>query len=428
MKTIDRKKQPDIKSIEEFSLKSPQEQKLDNGIPTYCFDAGTQDVIRIDCIFEAGTWHQDTKLTAFSTIKMLTEGSKNYTAAQIAEVFDAHGAFLETESERDNACISLYTLNKHLKTLLPYFTELIREPIFPEHELDVFLSNKKQEHLVAMQRVNFLAKIKFIEQLFGKDHPYGKMAQIEDYDQVDRSDLINFHKKYYHSGNLKIILSGKIKTDSFHLINTYLGNKDWRKNKAIEEKTYPIQPLVDKKIFVPKQNALQSGIRIGKILFTKHHNDFFGMYILNTILGGYFGSRLMSNIREDKGYTYGIGSGLVSMKHAGYLYISSEVGADVRKEAVKEIFKELELLKKKPVSNEELDLVKNYLYGSFLRSIDGPFALADRFISMFHYGYDFKEYYQRYFDTIKKITSDDLLHLANTYFDIDTFSETVIGQ
>jgi predicted Zn-dependent peptidase len=152
------------------------------------------------------------------------------------------------------------------------------------------------------------------------------------------------------------------------------------------------------------------------------------MLVLNMILGGYFGSRLIKNIREDKGYTYGIGSGIISMKNAGYFYIASEVGADVRKQAVHEVYKEIERLRKEPVPSGELSLVKNYMTGSFLRSIDGPFALADKLKGIMDYDLDFTKYYSQYIQTIKNITSKQLLELANKHFGEDSIYETVVGK
>jgi zinc protease len=429
MKTLDRTKQPEINTLAKVSLQKPEKITLDNGILVDSFNAGTQDVVKVECVFQAGTWYQDKKLIAFSTIKMLTEGTKNYTAAKLAEIFDSHGAFIETEAEKDNSFISLYCLNKHLGELLPVMAEMIKEPTFPQNELSIFLKNTKQDQLVSMQRVSYLARVKFAEQIFGEAHPYGQNAGIEDYDNVKRNDLINFHKKNYHAGKLRIIVSGKIDKNTIKHINTCFG-KSFPKQVGGSEKERKTErkTSTDKKIFSPQKNALQSGIRIGKILFTKKDPDYFGMLILNTILGGYFGSRLIKNIREDKGYTYGIGSGIMSLKNAGYFYITSEVGADVRKPAVKEVYKEIERLRNELVPAAELNLVKNYMIGSFLRSIDGPFAIAERYLGILDYGMDFNSYYNKYIQTIKNITSKQILSLANKYLQEDSFYETVVGK
>jgi predicted Zn-dependent peptidase len=160
---------------------------------------------------------------------------------------------------------------------------------------------------------------------------------------------------------------------------------------------------------------------------TKTHKDFHSLTVLNTILGGYFGSRLMTNIREDKGYTYGIGSGMIPLKKAGYFFISTEVGVEVCNKAIDEIYIEINRLRNESISEKELILVKNYMIGSFLRSIDGPFALANRFKSIMEYDLDYS-YYDDYISTIKNIKASDLLNLANKYLDPNSMTEVVAGK
>ena len=166
---------------------------------------------------------------------------------------------------------------------------------------------------------------------------------------------------------------------------------------------------------------------MGKILFNKTHPDFMGLTVLNTVFGGYFGSRLMMNIREDKGFTYGIGSGLVSLHNSGFFFITSEVGADVSKDAINEIYKELRKLTEEKIPEDELNLVRNYMLGSFMRSIDGPFALAEKYKSVLEYNLDF-DYYLKFIETIKNITSNDLLNLAQKYFTEDSMIELLVGK
>jgi predicted Zn-dependent peptidase len=151
------------------------------------------------------------------------------------------------------------------------------------------------------------------------------------------------------------------------------------------------------------------------------------MLVVSTILGGYFGSRLMANIREDKGYTYGIGSNIISKLHAGHFYISTEVGADVTNQALTEIYKEIALLRDELVADEELELVKNYLTGTFLRSIDGAFSLAQKFTGVYFYnlGYD---YYTKYIDTLKNITPENIKDFACKYLQEEDLYELVVGK
>ena len=151
------------------------------------------------------------------------------------------------------------------------------------------------------------------------------------------------------------------------------------------------------------------------------------MLVLNTILGGYFGSRLMKNIREEKGYTYGISSHIISLHHSGYLTIVSEVGADVYKKAITEIYKEIKILREKPVPYDELTLVKNYLLGELLRMFDGPFALADSFRSILEYGLNY-DFFNKGIDTVKNITPEEILSLARKYLNEESFTQVVAGR
>jgi zinc protease len=163
------------------------------------------------------------------------------------------------------------------------------------------------------------------------------------------------------------------------------------------------------------------------LAINRKHEDFSGLQILNTVLGGYFGSRLMNNIREDKGYTYGIGSGISSLQQAGYLFMATEVGADVCSAALTEIYKEIELLKNEPIGEEELNLVRNYMLGSMLGSLENVFSHADKFKNIYFSGLDY-DYYTNYIATVKAITAEDLLAIANKYLTTDHFIEVVIGK
>jgi predicted Zn-dependent peptidase len=179
--------------------------------------------------------------------------------------------------------------------------------------------------------------------------------------------------------------------------------------------------------FIEKPDAIQSAVRVGRLLFNKKDPDYFKFQVLNTVLGGYFGSRLMANIREDKGYTYGIGSGLASLVNGGYFFISTEVGVDVTNNTLSEIYKEIKLLREQPVNNEELETVRNYVLGQFLRSVDGPYSLADKFKAIWEFGLGY-DYFENYFKAVKTITPKEIQELANKYLQEEDLIELVVGK
>jgi predicted Zn-dependent peptidase len=179
-------------------------------------------------------------------------------------------------------------------------------------------------------------------------------------------------------------------------------------------------------VHVEKKDALQTALRIGKILFNKEHEDYIAFTILNTILGDYFGSRLMKNIREDKGFTYGIGSFLSEIRHTGYFIIATEVGKDFTEQTTEEIKKEIDRLQTELISDEELNLVRSYLLGQILKSADGPYATMDLYTAVEQHDMDL-EFYNRYIHGIRTITPSELLEMARKYLNWDSFSVISVG-
>ena len=427
MQTIDRTVSPAFKTVEKIEMIQATEKKLRNNIPVYSINAGSQELIKVEFFFSAGMFQQIKPLQAATVNAMLEEGTLKMTAAQIADAVDYYGAFLEVGVSQDHASVVLYTLNKHLKSTLSVVEDVIKNATFPEDELDTHLTNKKQKFHVNNQKVATVARKRFTELIFGEKHPYGINVQEADFEKIKRTDLIDFYRSFYCSGNCKIVLAGKINDDVFSLLDEHFGDNDWSSVNSLEKNTVEIISCKEREQLIFKEDALQSAIRIGKVLFNKTHPDFQSLQILNTVYGGYFGSRLMSNIREDKGYTYGIGSGIASLQNSGYFFISTEVGVDVCKNAINEIYLEMDRLRNELIPADELQLVKNYLLGTFLRSVDGPFAMADRFKGILEYnlGYD---YFDKYIATIKGISASQLRDLANTYFDKESMIELVVGK
>jgi len=427
MEILDRTIAPPFGKIGKVDFIKHQEYNLDNGIPVYLINAGTEEVARIELLFNAGDWYANKSLIASTTNSMLNEGTRKHSGTQLAEKIDYYGAFLETEAQQDFSFVSLYSLNKHLGNVLPYLKEVILDSVFPEKEFNILIQNKKQKWMLSNEKVGDLCRKHFNRLLFGNNHPYSLIADEEDFDNLRREELIAFYNNQYKSNLCQIIVAGKVDESIVALLNKQFGGNDWGGSNTNIVKDYSINPLQEMKNYMPMEGAIQSAIRIGKRMFTKTHPDYLSMTILNTVLGGYFGSRLMTNIREDKGYTYGIGSGIASLLHDGMFYIGTEVGANVCNNALEEIYKEINILRTDLIPNEELDLVKNYLMGSYLKSLDGPFALADKYIGIKVYGLDY-DYYDKYLDTLKNITSEQMLQLAKEYLDTDSLYELVVGK
>lgn len=424
---LDRKTAPEFKTIDKIDVQQAVENTLNNGIKVYTINAGSQELCKIEFLFKAGMYFQPKALVASATNNLLETGTKSYTANELSDKIDFYGSFFECSVDQDYSSLVLFSLNKYLEKSLALVEEIIKYPTFPQDEFSIYVSNKKQKHLVNSQKVNVLARRRFSELIFGAKHPYGLNVQDSDFDTIALNDIKDFYKKYFTSANCTIVASGKLPSNLMEVLNEFFGQSSW--GDRIDTSVPPIKldTTTTQVHFQLKEDAIQSAIRVGRPLFNKTHPDYFKFQILNTILGGYFGSRLMANIREDKGYTYGIGSSLSSLVNGGYFYITTEVGVDVTNQTLTEIYKEIKNLREDLVDDFELETVRNYVLGQFLRSIDGPFALSDKFKAVWEFGLDY-DYFTNYFNAVKSVTPSEIRDLANKYLSEKDLIELVVGK
>ncbi|MCC7050229.1 MAG: insulinase family protein, partial [Bacteroidia bacterium] len=385
-----------------------------------------QELNRIDVVFNAGTVCQAKPLIASTVNALMREGTSKFSSLQISETLDYYGAFLEQNVNHFNASFSLYSLNKHTQSVIEIFLDILFNPIFPEKEFELYQQKQLQNFKINQQKVGTVARNKFPSLLYGQNHPYGRVAEEKDFLSLQISDVKKFYQQFYQNKIAYILVSGKINDVLIQLIQQQFGTLS-QSRKNIDSNYWTASPTPQRKIFIEKKDAIQSAIRIGRVLFSKNHTDYFNFQVLNTVLGGYFGSRLMSNIREEKGYTYGIGSGILSLQKGGMFFITTETGAQVTALAVKEIYAEIKKLREELVSEEELSTVKNYMLGVLLKDAEGPFAQAEKFKGIYDFGLNY-DYYTQYFNAIKNTTSKKLRELANQYLKQEDLVELVVGK
>ncbi|MFA6086626.1 M16 family metallopeptidase [Mucilaginibacter sp.] len=426
MSILDRRTAPEFNGVDNINLIRPLQTRLTNGCNVFTFDSGDQDLVRIEWVFGNLRFNPKKPLLNVAVNTMLTDGTSKLNAAQIADKIDFYGAFLQVDYSYDNSQITLYTLTKHLKTTLDVIKDIVTDSIFPEKELETFVRNQQQKLQVSMQKNDFVARRIFNKALYGETI-YGLGAEPEDFKSLTREDLLAHFKQMYQPSNCTIIIAGKADPEILEAVNQAFEGA-WGDVTLPADISQPdLEPSAERFFYSEKADALQSAIRIGTPFVNRIHPDFPALQVLNTVLGGYFGSRLMANIREDKGYTYGIGSGMTSFKQTGAFFIASEVGADVCKSAVEEIEKEINLLKENLIDEKELSLVRNYMLGALLGSLENVFSHADKFKNLYFAGLDY-DYYDRYTQTVKTITAEELQILANKYWNFADFYKVIVGK
>ncbi|MDY0077898.1 MAG: pitrilysin family protein [Bacteroidales bacterium] len=423
---LDRRKAPSLVKSDSLSLNEPRKLALDNGMPLFVFESPIHPAVRVDIVFDAGSIWQNKKLVADTTIKMLKEGTTSYSAGSIASKTDYYGAFFDLQAARDTAWISLYSLKNHLPKLLPILKSMLTEASFRNRDFKLKNSRQKQAFITNNQKPKQIARMAFNELAFGADTAYGQTAHEVDFDLLNNKDLVEFYQQHFHPKNAYMIISGAVDKNHIQLINNTLGGQ-WRQG-VIEKSMLPLTHVFEPG-YTPilRKNALQSAVMMGKPLMLRQDPDYIPFLLLNTLLGGYFGSRLMTNIREDKGYTYGINSQVMPMRHATTFAISTQTGAAVTQNALKEINLELDRLRNEIVSDDELELVKNYLNGSYLRALDGVFNQAERFRSAYDSGLGM-QFYVESLKRIQETTADEINALAIKYLDPKSMRTVVVGD
>ena len=418
---LNRNTPPEFQPTKAISLSPLQTLSICEGVNLFSLSNSNLEVFRLEVVFRAGSYFGNQFGASFFTSKLMPNGTKEKNANQIAEKFEQFGGFLEVNQNQERLIVTLHGLTKYFEKYLPDLVELIFEPTLPIEELEIQKNITKQSYLVNIEKTAVLCNKSFRESLFGQNHAFGKTLDAAEIELINRAEIEKFHLDFIKNAPFNLFLTGNISSKEENLLNKYFSiSRINRKN--LEIVSPEILPVF--KTNIEKENSVQSSIRLGKRMFNRHHKDFFKFMVFNTLFGGYFGSRLMKNIREEKGLTYGINSSLVPLADSGYWNIGTDVNKENVSKAIDEINVEIEKMKHEVVTDEELQLVKNYMKGSILNSTNTVFDIMDKHKAMIHENLE-KDFYDNMLGKIDGVSVKDIIEMANVYM-ID-ISSAVVG-
>ncbi len=395
----------------EVDVQQAEKRILRNGVALYWLASEDFEVLRISFVFRAGSSVQTVPFSASAVVNLLSEGSTERSAQQIAEQLDYYGSWYDVNIDRDYAYVNFASLSKFFDRTIEVAEEILLRPAFPEEELRTYAAKRKQRLAIDRTKVDIEAREAFARALFGATHPYGISSDEGLYDSLTRSQVVDFYRRFYTAERCFVVCSGRIGERELQAIGALA--EQFPHGSPEIEPPFPTPETVHAD-FVAHPGAVQSSLRLGRLLFPRQHPDFVGMQVVATALGGYFGSRLMQNLRERNGYTYGVVAAMVNFERAGYFAVATQVGSDVTREALEAIYHEIELLRTEPMPEEELELVKNMMTGEMMRILDGPFGIADVTIENILCGCDntvIGENVRR----IRRMTPHDVWVLARKY-------------
>lgn len=414
---LDRSLAPVFKKPEIFKIPPVDKSKLSNGIPYFEISTASQPAIKFEMIFRGGNSMEPQTGLSFFTSKMLTAGTRKLSATAIEEQIALYGAFLDVSSGHDHVALTVYCLEKYLPEVLEIVHQLLNEATFPATELHNLKNIQLQTLRVNKEKTTYLATILLRSHFYKNDHPYSRILDEKDVKEIDKDKLIGFYPELFDMATCSIFVSGGGK-NCFELINSVFG-KD--KISMPSGNLTTTMPEYNSGTFhLDKDGALQSSIRIAFPTIPQSDEEYPALALCNEILGGYFGSRLMKNIREDKGFTYGIHSSIINLLDGSYWICGTDVRKEVKDETIQEVIKEVNRLCNEPVSDDEMETVKNYMLGSFLNSLNTPFSIMEKFKSVYYHNLQ-DTYYEDLFREIEQADAYRLMDLYNKYFKKENF-------
>lgn len=387
--------------------------------------AGSTSLVKMDILFDAGTAVQPQMLCAGAANKLLTVATEKMNADELAEFLDFRGVVVEPGLSPTQSSLTVYMLRRLADEVVPVVADMLCRPLYAEEDFRLWQASRRQELSTLSQRTSHIARKMFFETLFGTEHPLGRYAMVDDVDLLQLDTIKDFWRRHYGMEGCSVVLSGCVDDGLLSLTGKYFGRQT-KATKPVLLSAITKEGTACRKVH-HMESATQTSLRIGRVLPLRWDEpDYARLMLLVNILGGYFGSRLMSNLREDKGFTYGVRARTQIFSGVIVFYIVADVAAGTAEAAVEETRKELRRLCEEPIGDDELDLAKTVLAGDFLRSVDGVFELSARYCDMLGAGID-----ERLTDNIraalKETTAAQLQELAQRLLDEGSMTICLAG-
>ena len=421
MKTV-----PEIKPVVVEKMVLPLETVMPNGVSLYTLAGGGKHIVRFELLFKGGYAVQKKPLQATFTNRMLREGVDGMSSEEISRRLDYYGAWMETYSSQNCNHVVLYCLRKHSLPLIAMLEDLIKRPLFPDTNLEIVRRNGKAHFEVNSKRVDMVAQRHFENALWGEGHPLAHIVEPGDYDNITRDDLLWYYNNFYSSLNLSVFVSGDVDDVVNSAVIESFGMNEWGVADFRTDVFVPSPSSLTGRRNVKIEGTLQTAVKIGFMAMEVSNPDFHKFRFLTVLLGGYFGSRLMSNIREDNGYTYHISAEVDAYGKRNAFMISSETANEYVELCIEEIYKELDSLCNDSITDVEVEHVRNYILGEMCRECEGVTAKSEVFVNALLSGESFVSV-NEYLDVVKNVTAKELNAIAKKYFNSEKMIEVVAG-
>lgn len=424
--TLNRSIAPNVKDFGLLNIPNCRQLTLDNGVKLNIIDHGEFDVNRLTISWMGGAYDVDSFASLMLTCDLMREGSKFHTGAEIAEILDFNGAWLRSNHHSHHTALILHSLNSKFNEVLPIIVESIESPTFPQQEFEINKEKIARRKEINLTKVAYLSNQSNHRLIYGNNHPCAKDETPNDVRNITLDDIRSTHNNIFVADGCELFLAGRITPSIEDSLNKWFGNLPTEK-PHIPQRIIPISPTPQKIDIINIENALQCAISMSIPAIPRSHPDYIDLRYVIMALGGYFGSRLMTNIREDKGYTYGISAALLGNWEGGVATISTQCDNSYASAVIEEVKKEIDLLKANNFSDEELTRLKRYAMTQIAGVLDSPFSIMDYYENIRHVLTP-PDYFLSMQQCLNNLTSERIAELAKKYLNTDDLRISIAGD
>ena len=407
---MDRTLAPASFPIKNFNFRNYRKIILNGHINGLVIPDRRYPICTLEIIFRSGSWFEKNPGVSFLTGKIILEGTNSKNGEEIALAFEYMGTHIEIQTTVDNSRIRLFATQKHIDSSLALLREILFTPSFPEYEFEVIKNLKAEQIKMQLAKNNFFASTYFNQLLFGKDHPYGRYLKVKEIHERSLSEIKKFFQLEFQN-DPKVILCGDIDDNVIEKTALLLKNVN---NNGQKMPHFKIRPNYDHQT-IERSDSVQASLRLGTQTIQRGHPEIHKLTVANKLLGGFFGSRLMKKLREEKGLTYGVYSSLIHVQQASYWLISTEVKKDNTEHSLEIIHAIITELAQKFPSPTEVEMLKNFLKGKFLSSLNSILDIASIYTLLFVNDINI-QFLTNYLKTIDTIHPRDISEMIQKYY------------
>lgn len=411
--TLDRTTPPPTYPIGNLSLPSPEEKTLPNGTRLLTLQGGDWNVCNLAILYPGGFCEARSSAVPMLCATLLAEGSEGHSGAEINDFYDFHGAYFGAMAAAHYTTVMLSWLPSMGEGLLPLTAEILAKPTFPEEAILPYKQQLEAALLAKQAKTSYKSLKEATRLIMGPDNANAMPETVEEIHAASRQSILDWHKRVFTAKGAIAFLSGKFSDETVKEVEQFLMSLP-AEEPAVEVELDPYRPLDPQTVQIEMPGAMQCSVAMAMPAPPRTSPDYVALRFATIALGGYFGSRLMMNIREDKGYTYGINAALLGTLDGSYIQISADTDKKYLADLVEETKKVIESMATVPLSPDELQSLVQHVSSSLLDTLNSPFAIMDYYRTFVTAGIP-DGYFQAQLALLKSLTPQTIMDVSAKY-------------